>query len=57
MQLGRLVHLVQNRLEEITFPFVQSFPENLEQDLGLQLGQPARLFHKVMLISGSLLIT
>ena len=57
MQLGRLVHLVQNRLEEITFPFVQSFPENLEQDLGLQLGQPARLFHKVMLISGCLLIT
>ncbi len=40
MQLGRLVHLVQDRLEEVTFPFVKSFPENLEEGLGFQLGQP-----------------
>jgi hypothetical protein len=40
VQLGRLVHLIQDRLEEVTFPFVKSFPENLEEGLGLQLGQP-----------------
>jgi len=37
VQLGRLVHLVQYRLEEVPFPLVKSLPENLEEGLGLQV--------------------